>query len=106
MGNSNSNVQINQQNTHIQASDSKLNLQDQKTTSLESTQLLLGIGAIVVVALIILLIFSLILNCYLCSKLKRKNGYLKRERKISNCRDKGLDKLILSKSDDIASSCV
>ncbi|AFL91897.1 NSP1-1 [Rotavirus G chicken/03V0567/DEU/2003] len=106
MGNSNTNIQVSQQNTHIQASDSKLELHDQKTATLQSTQLLISIGAIIIVALILLLLFSLILNCYLCNRLKKKNGYLKRERKISNLRDKGLDKFILDKPNDITSGCV
>lgn len=86
MGSSQSQVQVTNQITHINASGgSKVSSLDNKEAKSELEQLLQQISPLLIVALTILLLFSFGFNVYLCIKLRKvRNGAKLRSRRGAN----------------------
>nr|AXF38718.1 MAG: NSP1-1 [Rotavirus G] len=98
MGSSQSQVQVTNQITNIHASEgSKVSSSDTKEARSELEQLLQQISPLVIVALSLILLFSVILNLYLCYRIKKikreKNGMFKNCGQNSNNKEIELQKL-------------
>nr|AAF69263.1 putative fusion protein [Human rotavirus B strain CAL-1]AAG09741.1 nonstructural protein [Human rotavirus B strain CAL]AFP25363.1 nonstructural protein NSP1-1 [Human rotavirus B]AFP25368.1 nonstructural protein NSP1-1 [Human rotavirus B]AFP25370.1 nonstructural protein NSP1-1 [Human rotavirus B] len=74
MGNRQSSAQLNSHLTHINSQNSNLFISDSKTAVFHTQHILLAAGVGIIATLLVLLLCSCVLNCYLCRKLKRTNG--------------------------------
>nr|ANN82149.1 non-structural protein 1 peptide 2 [Rotavirus B] len=103
MGNKQSSAQINFRQTNIGSGNHNLRIEDNGSVTFTSTHIIAVAGAALISILVVSLIFSCILNCYFCRRLRRRNGFLSVPQRVYKESGSASDLFIKSNVQSLAS---